>query len=287
MGSNRNRESEGSSDRAQEQQRQTAPVDAQFTRQDNKLIKPSAEQRQAENAAFEAGGVVPKVTVNTERSGERRGGDEQPFVPGYTYTRKEAEDHFKELCKDDQPSGSDLEFMNAYNKKFTALDNERILNDLGYDLKHQAAPGDHAQERKTAHDSAVLQSGAKQSRFELGSEAEDVAWEQWQKRLNQSVHNKLQDLLSGRTFPPDTTCDIEYKVTKTGGYQWKLAKRSSNADYNSFVAKAVDDTLRYHPELLKFPEGARKIEYERIAHVGNDGPPGYNTGHVEREVRKR
>jgi len=123
--------------------------------------------------------------------------------------------------------------------------------------------------------------------FQLESQAEEIKWKEWQERLNQEINRKLQQLMVGSSVPNNTETHASYKVYADGGWDIKV-NPGPNQEHINIVAKAIDDTLRYHPELKKFPEGTHKQFYERKDvkfTVGGGG--GYSTGDTETEIHKK
>jgi len=220
------------------------------------------KQLQNDNAACEDRGLLPSVHLQ----------DASNFVPGYTYTRQEAEQHFKELCGQDNWSSSDMEFMRAYNKAIQPH-------------KPEAPPSQGHPESNQPSEHQVLRGQTNQSRFDLGAEADLVGWERWQNRMNETINKKLQSLMAGAEIPQGVHADVDYRVGKDGSFTYSV--QSNNPQYYDIVNTAIRDTLKYHPELLKYPPGAQEKVWSRHATFNVNDGSGYRTGEVHDEINKR
>jgi hypothetical protein len=92
--------------------------------------------------------------------------------------------------------------------------------------------------------------------LEATVEGDEVAWQEWQDRLNKTIHLKLHQLMRGHHFPADFRADVEYHVDKDTGFSWK-STTYGNAEFKAVIDAAVDQTLLYHPELRQFPAGTK------------------------------
>lgn len=212
----------------------------------------------------------------------------QEYLPGYT--KSEADTHFKELCRTDNWSERDIQFLLNYERKKESPAN---LQPESCEKSAAMAPvtitGDVEKERflraKFDEDKPQLAS-AESKLLKTGAGAEQIAWRDWQERLNKSIYEKFSDVARGRNFPPGLSCECDYKVGRDGSFQWSIAKPSGDATYDRAIEKVLDDTLRYHPELLKFPEGSRRKEYARKNVSFTSGGRSRFTGVVDDEINR-
>lgn len=252
--------------------------------QDNKILTQSPDQVRALNTSCESTGLIPGMKFS-ESSAQQT---EPPFVWGYS--KKEADARAKEVLAKDNWSTDDTEFLHDWQKKIQEEQDKQLFSGeaAGQKLKGGVTQVDH-------HDRVKLQGGVQENRqdygqeqkFALGGEQDQIAWRQWQERLNHGINDKLQGLLHGAGIPGGLECKISYDLTKNGGFNWRMTESSGNAQYDHIVAKAIDDTLRYHPELLKFPAGTQRTHYDREATFSTGAGRGaVRTGEVPDEIVK-
>jgi hypothetical protein len=122
--------------------------------------------------------------------------------------------------------------------------------------------------------------------LEASVQGDEIAWQQWQDRLNKSIMAKLDLYSIGQNFEHSYHAAIRYKVGRNGSFHWNFTELTGSDEYRRAVQRSIDDTLRYHPELIKFPEGTTRQEIERNTTFGI-GEPGFKTGPVETELIKK
>jgi len=219
----------------------------------------------------------------------REGADEKAYVPGYTYTRQEADKYFKELCGKDNWDNSEIEFMRAYNKVREGTTAQTASGSSGESTgRADAQPVRDDRRSSTENDASagrLLKVGERQIKFELGGEADLVGWRRWQEAFNREVYRKLEQLATSTKIPAGSHVDMNYTVYRDGRFSYNLT--GNNLQYNTMVKRAVDDTLRYHPELKRFPERAKEMTWSRSVTFNAGGPSGYQTGDVQDDVEKR
>ena len=133
-----------------------------------------------------------------------------------------------------------------------------------------------------AHD--LLQSGVKGNRFELGAEAEAVAWKQWQVQLNGQIGAAIDRLAAAANLPADAKGNCQYRINADGSFQF--VENANNREYAKMIRQALQETFRNHPELLKFPNGSHKSTITRSATFGVSAQSSVRTGDVPDEQYK-
>src|SRR6185503_10576359 len=111
--------------------------------------------------------------------------------------------------------GSDMEFLKDWKKVHDA---DEAKHAAGTD--HHATSGKHADSHSSAHpadahpakmqaekpkedhstlkagaESTTLQAGVQQTKFELGAGGEEMAWRDWQEKMNKAIFSKMDDLV--------------------------------------------------------------------------------------------
>lgn len=201
---------------------------------------------------------------------------EPDFMPGYT--RKEADKYFKEVCAKDNWSNSDMEFMKDYEKA-----------KQGHGVHKGSVSADASTGSKSDAEAQKPTDAPKkvpQTKFELGGEADLVGWERWQHRMNQAVFEKLNTLMQGSHVPAGSHCAVEYTVNKNGSFDYKFTE-GNNQEYINIVERAINETLRFHPELRKFPPEAKENSWHRNVTFNAGVKSGYSTGDVHDEIIKK
>ncbi len=123
-------------------------------------------------------------------------------------------------------------------------------------------------------------------KFELGVEAEKVMWKQWQERLNAAIGEKLDLKMLGSNIPVGAHVTLKYQVRDDGAFSFGY--ESNNNQYAKNVVEAFNETLKYHPELKKFPQGTKDHLVERQATFDvKPGKSNHETGDVKEEIRKK
>jgi hypothetical protein len=124
-------------------------------------------------------------------------------------------------------------------------------------------------------DSKPLQAG-------VTAQAEEVVWQHWQERLNKAVNEKFLQL-NDHKAPIGTHETVTYKISPYGGFEWH-SEGCADPNFDKAVRRAVDETLRFHPELIRFPEGVEKKQRTRSADFSADTYSHYSTGVTPSEV---
>jgi len=178
-------------------------------------------------------------------------------------------------------SGDDADYSNyAYeSQQYTANETARYES-------QGVLPALSIDESQSGAERTTLKAGVQQTRFELGTEGEEVLWKPWQKRLNDSVAKQLRTLLDEQKLDYGLHAEVDYTIDDRGAAQIRLSESSGDNTYDRAIEKAFVDVFRNHPELLKFPAGTAKTMQQRHAEFNHNGRTDYHTGQVAREFRQ-
>lgn len=199
---------------------------------------------------------------------------EPEYIPGYT--EQEAFDRQHEILQHDRWTSEEAEFLRQMQLKKEGKD-------------PTAEPAESATPANQADTPKPPEGKAEQEPFKLDAQAEEVKWQEWQERLNKEVFRKLEQLLAQHPeYKPPLGARVDLTLTVTNDGRVAMNYRYSDRNYANLATRALNETLHYHPELKKFPEGTTKTEIERkMAFEVKPGAAGYDTGEVESEIRKK
>lgn len=200
--------------------------------------------------------------------------DEKPYLDGYTYTKAEAQKHANELNRDENWSNNDIEFLKAFEKQRKNEENQS----LDADLRKQGISS--ATEKKSTEKTEPLTGKVDGNKFELGAEAEKIAWEGWLLKLNTHIQQNLDKAAKMNSLPTGLSGDVHYRINSDGSTSF--TDHATEKRFEKIVHWAVNETF-HHPELLKWPAGAHKPYVERDASFSIGKQSGMHTGPIEPE----
>jgi hypothetical protein len=206
--------------------------------------------------------------------------DDNSYLPGYHYTKAEAEAHRKDVLQSGSMSESDIQFLRTMFKQEEKEQNKQ-LNDVA----QQSGVKSNGDKTEGTAQKDQPEQGIKGRKFELSAEAEDNAWKEWQVRLNKQIGQTLDKLVKEGKIPRGATGSASYKVAADGRYVFSYV--AEPAAYARVIGAALNDTFNHHKELFKFPEGSHRSQIGRTANFSVGSETKVETGPVDDEVIKK
>jgi hypothetical protein len=118
------------------------------------------------------------------------------------------------------------------------------------------------------------------NKFELGVDAEKIAWDAWLLKLNTHILENLDKAAKMNNLPAGLSGQVHYKINQDGSSQF--TDQASERRFEKIVHWAVSETF-HHQELLKWPVGAHKAYVERDASFSIGKQSGMHTGPIDQE----
>ncbi len=208
--------------------------------------------------------------------------DDKSYLPGYTYTKTEADAHRKEILQSGNMSSTDMDFLRTmykqeereHDKQLSDVINQAGVKSPNIDKVDQAPPKQEP-----------TQDNVKEKKFELSAEAEKVAWDAWLAHLNDQIAKTLNKLVAEGKIPDGATGTASYVVAADG--RFALSYEARPAAYARVIGAALNDAFKNHKELLKFPEGAHKNQFKRTTKFTVGAETSVTNGPTEDEYVKK
>ena len=212
--------------------------------------------------------------------------DDNSYLPGYHYTKAEAEAHRKDILQSGSMSESDIQFLRTmFKQEEKEKEKEKEQNKQSTDVTQKSGGKSNSDKIEGTAPKDQPEQGIKGRKFELSAEAEDNAWKEWQVRLNKQIGQTLDKLVEEGKIPRGATGAASYKVAADGRYVFSYV--AEPAAYARVIGAALNDTFNHHKELFKFPEGSHKSQIGRTAKFSVGSETKVETGPVDDEVIKK